>query len=67
MFDIVRNWFVRHQAELSDFESDHRRVLDRLATELQKGDPDLTFEFGPKEPKRGFVISARGLKKLFQR
>jgi hypothetical protein len=58
-------WFHQHEAELFDFEADQERIFDRLATELQKVDPNLTFEFGPKGPKREFVISAGGIKKAF--
>lgn len=48
-----------------DFEADQDRIFDRLAAELQKVDRDLTFEFGPKEAKREFVISAGGIKRAF--
>lgn len=58
-------WFVQHQDELLDFEADREQVFDLLAIELQKVDPHLTFEFGPKEPKREFVISAGGIKGSF--
>ena len=63
------NWFVQHEAELftlnPDREAERERVFDRLATELQKVDPDLTFEFGPNEPRREFVVSAGGIKRAF--
>jgi hypothetical protein len=62
-------WFVRHQAEMFDFESDQERIFDELSEELQKLDPGLTFEFGPKDsPREGireFVVSADGIKRTF--
>jgi hypothetical protein len=62
-------WFVRHEPELFDFdptqEVEGKRIFDQLASELQKIDPDLTFEFGPKSPKREFVISAGGIRRAF--
>jgi hypothetical protein len=59
------NWFMQHESELFDFEADQERIFDQLATELQKVDPDITFEFGPKETRREFVISAGGIKRAF--
>jgi hypothetical protein len=63
------NWFIQHEAEL--FEFDPKRVTDReslfgrLAAELHKVHSDLAFEFGPKGPRREFVISAAGIKDAF--
>jgi hypothetical protein len=37
----------------------------RSPRELAKIDPDLTFEIGPKEPTRDFVISAAGIRRAF--
>jgi hypothetical protein len=59
------NWFRKHEVELFDFEADRERLFDQLAAALQKVDQDLTFEFGPKQAKREFVISASGLKRAF--
>jgi hypothetical protein len=59
------SWFVRHEEELFDFEVDQERIFDQVATELQNVDSDLTFEFGPKETRREFVISAGGMKRAF--
>jgi hypothetical protein len=59
------NWFIHHEEELFDFEADQERIFDQLAAELQKVDRDLTFELGPKEAKREFVISAGGIKRAF--
>jgi hypothetical protein len=59
------NWFVEHEQELLNFEEDKERIFDELEVELQKVDCDLTFEFGPKETTREFVISAGGMKRAF--
>lgn len=57
-------WFQRNDAMLFDFEKDQERIFDRLAAQMRKVDPNLTFEFGPKEKgKREFVVSADGLRK----
>lgn len=58
-------WFVQNQESLLDFEADPERIFDLLAAALQEVDPHLTFEFGPKEAKREFVISAGGIKGSF--
>jgi hypothetical protein len=59
------NWFIQHDVELFDFEVDQERIFDKLASELERIDPNLTFEFGPKRAKREFVISAGGIKSAF--
>jgi hypothetical protein len=63
------DWFIQHEGELfnldPDREDERERIFDELASELQKVDPDLTFEFGPNEPRREFVISAGGIKRAF--
>ena len=58
-------WFQRHQEELLDFEQDRERLFDLLNEALARVEPRLTFEFGPKEAKREFVISAGGIKDAF--
>jgi hypothetical protein len=62
-------WFNQHEVELFEFElnreTEREKLFDRLATELHKVHPDLTFEFGPKEPRREFIISAAGVKDAF--
>ena len=63
--DEFWKWFAKHEAELYDFEVDRKKVFDQLAVELSKINSDLTFEFGPKNPKRDFVISAGGIKSAF--
>jgi len=55
--------------ELFGFDSGNRiereKLFDRLAHKLQNVHRDLTFEFGPKGPRREFVISAAGMKDAF--
>jgi len=59
-------WFQKNDAALFDFERDQEKTFDRLATEMHRINPDLTFEFGPKKDgKRDFVISADGIKSAF--
>jgi hypothetical protein len=62
------NWFVQHEMELLDFdpgqEIERERLFDEVATELQKVNPYLTFEFGPNGPRREF-ISAAGIRDAF--
>ena len=58
-------WFHKNEKKLWNFEEDQERVFNELATELQKVNRDLTFEFGPKKTKREFVISAAGIQKAF--
>jgi len=59
------NWFLQHETELIDFETAQETVFDKLATELGKIDPNLTFEFGPMDTRREFVISAGGIMSAF--
>jgi hypothetical protein len=64
------NWFVRHEPELFNFDPklivERERIFDEIAGELQKIDPDLSFEFGPNGmPRREFVISASGINRAF--
>lgn len=59
-------WFQANETRLFDFEKDQERVFDELQMQLHRIQPDLTFEFGPKqEGKREFVISANGIKEAF--
>jgi hypothetical protein len=59
------NWFVQHEAMLFNFKTDRERIFYQLSIALHKVDADLTFEFGPKEAKREFVVSAGGIKRAF--
>ena len=58
-------WFERHQDELLHIDDDRERLFNSLADALHKVDSHLTFEFGPPEAKREFVISAGGIKSAF--
>jgi len=60
-------WFESHEGMLFDFERDRENIFDELSVEMNKVNPDLTFEFGPVNGngKREFVISAGGIKKSF--
>lgn len=59
-------WFRKNEGVLFDFERDRERTFDRLAAEMQKVDPGLTFEFGPKrDNRREFIISADGISDVF--
>jgi hypothetical protein len=64
------NWLIDHESELFNFdperEDERERLFDEVASELQKIDPDLSFEFGPNaKPRREFVISASGIHRAF--
>jgi hypothetical protein len=63
------SWFIQHDDELYDFDptrvAERERIFDELAAQLQKVDPDLAFEFGPRDTRREFVISAGGIKRAF--
>jgi hypothetical protein len=59
-------WFQKNENTLFDFEKDQERTFDRLSAEMHKLNPNLTFEFGPKEDgRREFVISADGIREAF--
>jgi hypothetical protein len=60
------NWFQQNESALFNFENDQDRTFDRLGAEMHRIDPNLTFEFGPKEHGvREFVISADGIRSAF--
>lgn len=68
MFDTQEqfwHWFVAHQDELFDFETDQERIFDELSAQLNRVNPHLSFEFGPKTDQREFVISASGIREAF--
>jgi hypothetical protein len=62
-------WFEKNEPRLFAFdpvkEDERERLFDDLSKHLAKIHPDLTFEFGPQQPKREFVVSAAGIKKAF--
>jgi hypothetical protein len=64
------SWFQQHEDAyflLDPSDVTHREPLfDELSSQLEKVNPDLTFEFGPPVGgKRDFVISAAGIKDAF--
>lgn len=58
-------WFQANEARLFDFEQDREKIFGELGRELKKVHPDLVFEFGPKNEKRDFTVSADGIKEAF--
>ena len=58
-------WFRANEVRLFDFEQDQEKIFDELSRELKKINPDLVFEFGPKNEKREFTVSADGIKEAF--
>ncbi|WP_444844263.1 hypothetical protein [Duganella caerulea] len=60
------SWFQQNEGEIFDFENNQEIVFGKLAAQMQKINPSLTFEFGPKKDGiREFVISADGIKDAF--
>lgn len=60
------NWFKAHEDMLFHFEKNQEHVFDQLGYQMHKINPNLTFEFGPKENgRREFVISADGIRDAF--
>jgi hypothetical protein len=63
------NWFVHHEPKLFNFdpnqEAERERIFDEIAGQLRRIDSDLTFEFGPNDARREFVISAGGVQRAF--
>jgi len=46
-------------------EEEREKLFDKVARKLQKIDRDVTFEFGPPQAVREFVLSAGGIKRAF--
>ena len=63
--EVFWEWFRANEARLFDFESDRDVVFSELSRELKKVHSDLVFEFGPKNERRDFVVSADGIKAAF--
>lgn len=61
------NWFVKNEVRLFQVEKDQSALFGELGAAMSKVHEDLTFEFGPVDAngKRGFVISAGGIKAAF--
>lgn len=56
--DVFWDWFRTNASELYYNESSENAILDKLRFELQKADPNLTFEIGPKQnDKRDFTLN----------
>lgn len=59
-------WFADKQNELFDFEKNQESIFNQIGEQLQKVDPDLSFEIGPKNlNRRDFIVSASGMKRAF--
>lgn len=62
-------WFLLHEEQFFNFdgadEPTKETLFEMLSEQLAIVDPDLTFEFGPRESRREFVISAGGIKEAF--
>jgi hypothetical protein len=67
--DTFWNWFVQHELELFQFDpcnvAEREQLFDNMVAELRKVHRGLAFEFGPRQAKREFVISAGGIKSVF--
>lgn len=63
--DKFWQWFGEHEQTLFELEADQEAIFDQIAAELQIVDPDLTFELGPPEPRREFIVSAGGIERAF--
>jgi hypothetical protein len=63
--DEFWQWFVEHEDDLLHWERDRERIFDELHDELKKVHPNLSFEFGPPQAEREFIISAGGLQEAF--
>lgn len=59
-------WFEANEQELFSYQPLNENLFNRIATELQKVDCDLTFEIGPvQSAQREFIVSASGIKRAF--
>jgi len=63
------DWFLHHEEEMFALdpadETEREELFGELTSQLGKVDPDLTFELGPREARREFVISAAGIRRAF--
>jgi hypothetical protein len=60
------DWFKTNDDLLFNFGKDQEHIFDQLGDQMHRVNPNLTFEFGPKENgHREFVISADGIKEAF--
>ena len=60
-------WFQKNENMIFHFENNQEKIFNELASQMNKINSDLTFEFGPIKStgKREFVISAGGIKASF--
>jgi hypothetical protein len=63
-------WFQKHEDEIFRFEVgnevERERLFDKLATQMNHVDSNLTFEFsGVQDGRREFIVSAAGITKAF--
>lgn len=63
------DWFIGHEAELFNLdpqqEEQREKIFDEVAAQLNKVHRELSFELGPNNARREFVISASGIKEAF--
>jgi hypothetical protein len=61
------NWFLKNADNYFHFEQNQNILFTKLKLELEKINPNLTFEFSPilKDHTREFIISADGIKSIF--
>ena len=60
------SWFQQHEETLFAVRTGDEAICDELASELDRIDAGLTFEFGPVEAgKREFIITAEGAREAF--
>jgi len=59
-------WFQAHEDEIFHFDAEREKVFDKLAAQLRRVHPNLTFEFSSiYEGRREFTVSAGGIRKAF--
>jgi hypothetical protein len=60
-------WFKKNESLLHDFELDRDTAFAALRAALERYEPELAFEFGPKDAagQRELVLSANGIKSKF--
>ena len=61
------NWFSKNADNYFNFEQNQNSLFTKLKSELEKINPNLTFEFSPilEDHTREFIISADGIKSVF--
>lgn len=64
-YETFWHWFISHEDELLNLEADQEKVFDEVEDALHTVNSHLTFEFGPRDVRRQFVISADGVISAF--